>query len=147
MFNFTDALSRRISKTQKESVQTNRMHRASANLPEKTVEPVSPETTASTRIPSPGLEPVKKDDDTLKEATSPEPALKETEYTAHAPGFDPRGPAHDNHRERNRRRKWPWLIGGLAIVIVLAIALGVGLGVGLKNNGYARLRPCVRDGC
>ena len=145
MFNVTNALSRRISKTQKESVQTDRIQRASANLPEKTVDPVSPETTASTLIASPGLEHVQGDDDTLKEATSPDPALKETEFLGNPPGLDPHGLAHED-QGRDKRRKWPWLIGGLVIVVVLAIALGVGLGVGLKKNGYTRLQPRSNNG-
>ena len=144
MFNVSAALSRRISKTQKESIQTNRTHRASASLPEKTAGPISPEiispnTPASTPIPtSPGLEHVKSDNDTLKEAASPEPALKQTEYLGNPPGLDPHGLAQEDDG-RYKRRKWPWLIGGIVIVVILAIALGIGLGVGLKNNRYTRL--------
>lgn len=146
MFNVTNALSRRFSKTQKESIQPDRVQRASASLPEKTVEPVSPETIASTGILSPGLERAQGDDDTLKEATSPDPALKETEYIEIPPDLHPQVEAPDD-QGRSKRRIWPWIIGGLVIVVVLAIALGVGLGVGLKNNGYAKLQVRFSNGC
>ena len=109
------------------------MQRASADLPEKRLEPVSPETTASTRVPSPGLEHVRSDEETLKEVASTNLVSPGKEYTEESPKSKQDHLAQDA-QERRKRRKWPWIVGAVLVIMLLGIALGVGLGVGLKNN-------------
>lgn len=139
MFSFIEALQRGDSKKQAEEHGAVSPQRNSAYLPEKAEDPVSLSSTiaANTRAPSPGLEPIGSDNETLKEAhiaASPyiDSADKEF-YKKHSPapseGYPERAQQHSK-----KRRILPWIIVAAVLIIVLAIALGVGLGVGLKKH-------------
>ena len=111
-------------------------------------EPVSPEfspVSEMTRCPSPGLEPVQSDDETLKEAAATPSYFgppSEKEY------FPP--PPHHQHPafasrelsakdvEPRKRGILPWIIAVVVGVVIIGVALGVGLGVGLKKHGYVQ---------
>ena len=139
MFSFTEALNKSEVKQGYELPDDVSPQRHSNYLPEKHDDPASPDSTitANTRVPSPGLEPMRSDDETLKEAAA-------------IPYFDPPGqhgfdqeekelsPEGDHTAKKDeggsKRLRFPWIIAAGILLVILAIALGVGLGVGLKNK-------------
>lgn len=95
-----------------------------------------------TRCPSPGLEPVLSDDETLKETASTR-YFGSPEKESFPPPLPHQHPAYISDASEKPRRaplksqKRTWIVAAVAVAVLLGVALGVGLGVGLKEKGYA----------
>lgn len=127
MFSLTDALHNQQSNRQHDRPLIDSPSEISSYPSEKQSSPVSPHSTLCTPgSPSPGLELVVNDDETLKEATIPDVDPIGKEFYKH-----PSPPLAEHPR---KGRKWIWIIAATVLIVVLAIALGVGLGVGLKKK-------------